>query len=55
MPVLNIIEIFANILDAYYPLLYGGEPNFEWSLAIDAWAETLDYSFSYQIIFIRDN
>ncbi|HDI31404.1 MAG TPA: hypothetical protein ENF80_01165 [Thermofilum sp.] len=35
--VLNVVEICASFLDAYYPLLYGGTPNFEWSLAVDAW------------------
>jgi len=34
---LNVIEIAANVFDAYYPLLYGNEPNFEWSLATDGW------------------
>ncbi len=37
MLALNVVEIVASILDAYYPLLYGGEPNYEWSLASDPW------------------
>ena len=37
MLVLNVVELLASVLDAYYPLLYGGEPNYEWSLASDAW------------------
>jgi len=37
MLALNVVEIIASILDAYYPLLYGGEPNYEWSLALDPW------------------
>ncbi|HFC49396.1 MAG TPA: hypothetical protein ENJ59_01540 [Thermofilum sp.] len=34
---LNLIEILSGIADAYYPLLYGCDPNYEWSLAEDAW------------------
>lgn len=34
---LNLIEIASSIADAYYPLLYGCEPNYEWSLAEDEW------------------
>jgi len=37
MLTLNVVEIVAIILDAYYPLLYGVEPNYEWSLASDPW------------------
>ena len=36
MLLLNMIILFANILDAYYPILWGGEPG-EWSLAMDPW------------------
>ncbi|MCD6563484.1 MAG: hypothetical protein J7K23_06160 [Thermoproteales archaeon] len=34
---LNIVEILSNILDAYYPILFGGEPNFVWSICEDSW------------------
>ena len=34
---LNLIEIASSMADAYYPLLYGCEPNYEWSLAVDEW------------------
>ncbi len=37
MLALNVVEIVASILDAYYPLLYGGEPNYEWNIASDPW------------------
>ncbi len=35
--ILNILEIAANILDAYYPIIFGKEPNFIWSLSTDPW------------------
>jgi hypothetical protein len=34
---LNVVEFVANILDAYYPLVFGLEPNYIWSLDSDAW------------------
>ncbi len=34
---LNIVEIAANVLDSYYPLILGLEPEEPWSLANDAW------------------
>ena len=37
MLTLNIIEIIASFLDAYYPLLYSEKPNFEWNLSTDTW------------------
>lgn len=33
---LNIVELLANFMDAYYPILLGYEPG-EWSLATDPW------------------
>jgi hypothetical protein len=35
--ILNILVIFANILDAYYPLLWGESIEEGWSLATDSW------------------
>ncbi len=34
---LNIVEIVSNIIDAYYPIIFGREPNFDWSLSTDGW------------------
>jgi len=33
---LNIVELFASFIDAYYPFLLGYKPG-EWSLATDPW------------------
>ncbi len=33
----NVVVIAADILDVYYPLLWGGEVEESWSLASDAW------------------
>ena len=35
--ILNILVIVADILDVYYPLVWGGEIEEGWSLAGDAW------------------
>ncbi len=37
MMAVNIIVIIADILDIYYPLLWGGEIGEGWKLASDAW------------------
>lgn len=37
MLILNITVIVADILDIYYPLLWGGEIEGGWTLAEDAW------------------
>jgi len=37
MLILNIVVILADILDVYYPLLWGGEIGEGWTLAGDAW------------------
>ena len=35
--ILNILVLIADILDVYYPLVWGGEIEEGWSLARDAW------------------
>jgi len=37
MLILNIVVILADILDVYYPLLWGGEIEEGWTLAGDTW------------------
>ena len=35
--VLNVLIVLADWMDAYYPLLWSGEPNSAWSILTDDW------------------